>query len=328
MTPVSSLSRVLFRTVQETARKQNKKVNLVITGEDVYLDRFVWVRITAPLMHILRNAVDHGVETPAKRVAAGKPEIGTIHVEADQRSRCVILRVSDDGSGIDADRVREKIGSGGLADNPDALNEKELPEYLFHPTFTTRQDISAIAGRGTGLDVVRRNIQDLGGAVQIHNNPGQGVTVEFHIPLTLSVSRAVIVAVAGRLFAVPLQHVQQIKRFSLEEVEARDGLFLRVGDARIPVVNLGFYLQLEQLSGGLPSGGEGVLAILFQQGDKQLAVSVQEIVEQREIIVKSLGSHLTHVHGISGVTLTGLGELIPILNLRELVVKERTLSGS
>lgn len=319
MTPMSSLSRMLFRTVRETARKLTKKANLVIIGEDVYMDRFVWAKITDPFMHILRNALDHGIETPEKRVAVGKPESGTIRVEADQRSRFVVLRISDDGGGIDLARVKEKVRSGGLAENPDALSEKELLEFLFHPSFTTRQDVSTISGRGIGLDVVRRNIQDLRGSVQLLNNPGQGVTFEIRIPFTLSVNRAIMVRVAGRVFAVPLQDIQQVKRFALQDLEERDGVWLHLGSDVVPVVNLGFCLQLERRITVLPTGREGILAILFSKGEKFFAVSIDEVVEQREIIVKGLGSHLTHVPGISGVTLTGSGDLIPIVNLREII---------
>lgn len=318
MTPMSSLSRMLFRIVRETARKLNKKVNLVITGEDVYMDRFVWAKITDPLMHILRNAVDHGIESAEGRRAVNKPETATIRLEADQRSRFVVLRVSDDGGGVDLERIKAKLRSEGLVADPDALGENELIEYLFHPSFTTRWDVSTISGRGIGLDVVRKNIQELRGSVQLHNNPGKGVSFEFHIPFTLSVNRAAIVSAAGREFAVPLQDIQQVKRYRRSELETGDGLFLRFGEDLIAVSNLGYHLQLENPQTELPAGGEGLLAIVFKRGEELYAVSIEEVVEQREIIVKSLGSHLTHVPGVSGVTLTGSGELIPILNLREL----------
>lgn len=319
MTPMSSLSRMLFRIVRDTARKLDKKVNLVITGEDVYMDRFVWAKITDPLMHILRNAVDHGIEPAGQRRAANKPESATIRLSADQRSRFVVLRVADDGGGVDVARIKAKLRSDGLVADPDMLSENELIDYLFHPSFTTRQDVGAISGRGVGLDVVRRNIQELRGSVQLHNHPGEGVTFEIHIPFTLSVNRAAIVLAAGREYAVPLQDIQQVKRYSAAELEAGDGLCLRFGDGLVPVTNLGYCLQLENKHTDLPAGGEGLLVIVFRRGEELCAVSVEEVVEQREIIVKNLGSHLTHVVGVSGVTLTGSGELIPILNLRELV---------
>ena len=159
--------------------------------------------------------------------------------------------------------------------------------------------------------------------MQLLNNPGQGVTFEIRIPFTLSVNRAVMVRVAGRVFAVPLQDIQQVKRFAVTELVEGDGILLRQGGDVVPVVNLGFCLQLETRTTALPIGREGILAILFTKGEKLFAVSVDEVVEQREIIVKSLGSHLTHVPGISGVTLTGSGELIPIINIRELIDIEK-----
>ena len=326
MTPMSSLSRMLFRTVRETAKKLEKKVNLIISGEDVYMDRFVWAKITDPLMHILRNGVDHGIESPRQRMAANKPEIATIRLEAEQHSRFVVLRVSDDGGGVDMARIKAKLQNEGLVANPDLLSEKELIEYLFHPSFSTREDVSAISGRGVGLDVVRRNIQDLRGSVQMQNKPEQGVTFEFQIPFTLSVNRAAIVSAAGREFAVPLQDIQQVKRYGAAELEAGDGLYLRFGERLVAVTNLGYCLQLEGRNTTLPAGGEGLLAIVFKKGEELRAVSIDEVMEQREIIVKNLGSHLTHVPGISGVTLTGAGELIPILNLRELVEIKATMA--
>jgi len=322
MTPLSSISRVLFRTVRDTAVKLGKKVTLTVTGEDVYMDRFVWAKITDPLMHILRNGVDHGIEATNVRVAAGKPETGTINLLAEQRSRYVVLRISDDGGGIDYTLIKDKIRREGLAENPDAIGEKELLEFLFHSSFSTRQNITTISGRGVGLDVVRRNIQDLRGSIKIHNNPGQGVEFEIHIPFSLSVNRAAMVLVAGRQFAIPLQDILQVKHFSTREIldtEETEGLALEFGQGVMPVYNLGYHLQLEKRMDTLPTGSEGILAILFMKGEEQHAVTVDSVVEQREIIVKNLGSHLSHVRGISGVTLTGSGGLIPILNLRELV---------
>lgn len=324
MTPLSSISRVLFRTVRDTAAKLGKKVTLNVIGEDVYMDRFVWARVTDPLMHILRNGVDHGIETADVRTAAGKPEAGTISLKAEQRSRYVVLRIADDGGGMNFPLIREKIKREKLAENPETLGEKELMEYLFHPSFSTRQDITTISGRGVGLDVVRRNIQDLRGSIQINNRPGQGVEFEIHIPFSLSVNRAALVSVAGKEFAIPLQDILQVRHFSPREIDAGDGLSLNLEDRLIPVSNLGFHLQLEEKMDSIASDSEGLLAILFMKDGEKRAVAIEAVAEQREIIVKNLGSHLTHVRGISGVTLTGSGGLIPIINLRELVESQVT----
>lgn len=325
MTPMSTLSRILFRTVRETARNLDKKANLTITGEDVYMDRFVWAKITDPLMHMLRNALDHGIEHPAERLAAGKAESGQISVAAEQRSRFAILRISDDGRGIDADQVRRRALENGLITPEQRISEKELLEFLFHPSFTTRSDVGVVSGRGVGLDVVRRNIQELHGSIQLHNRPGQGVTFEISIPFTLSVNRALMVAVAGHNFAVPLQHIYQVKRFAREEVTISDNhLLLTHGAEKIEAVNLGYYLQLDPRRHSFAAESrEGVLAILCHREERLAAVIIEEIVEQREIVVKNLGSHLTHVPGISGVTLTGSGDMIPIINLRELFSLEK-----
>jgi chemosensory pili system protein ChpA (sensor histidine kinase/response regulator) len=325
MTPMSTLSRILFRTVRETARNLGKKANLAITGEDVYMDRFVWAKITDPLMHMLRNALDHGIEHPAERLAAGKAESGQVSVAAEQRSRFAILRISDDGRGIDVDRVRQRALDRGLITPEQRISEKELLEFLFHPSFTTRSDVGVISGRGVGLDVVRRNIQELHGSIQLHNRPGQGVTFEISIPFTLSVNRALIVAVAGHNFAVPLQHIYQVKRFARQEITISDNhLLLNHGEEKIEAINLGYYLQLDPRRHSLSADSEeGVLAILCHREERLAAVIIEEIVEQREIVVKNLGSHLTHVPGISGVTLTGSGDMIPITNIRELFSLEK-----
>jgi chemosensory pili system protein ChpA (sensor histidine kinase/response regulator) len=322
MTPLSSISRVLFRTVRDTAAKLGKKASLRIRGEDVSMDRFIWAGITDPLLHILRNGVDHGIESAEVRAAAGKPEAGTITLHAEQRSRYVVLRIADDGGGIDWSRVREKISREGLAAKPETLGEKELLEYLFHPSFTTRKNITTLSGRGVGLDVVRQNIRNLRGSIQIDNTPGHGVAFEIHVPFTLSVNRAAIVSVAGREFAVPLQDILQVKRFLAAEMVHSDdteGLLLPFGDVLVQVSNLGYHLQLEKKMVTPAAASGGILVLLFMQGQEQCAVAVDAIIEQREIIVKNLGSHLTHVRGISGVTLTGSGGIIPILNLNELV---------
>ncbi len=319
MTPMSSISRILFRTVRETARELGKNVNLTVSGEDVYMDRFVWAKITDPLMHVLRNAVDHGIEPAGERTAAGKPAVGTIYLEAEQRSRYVVLRVSDDGGGIQLSMVREKLKRQGLVEDPDSLSEQELIDYLFHSSFSTKKDVSTISGRGVGLDVVKKNVQELKGSVELINKPGQGVTFEFQIPFTLSVNRAILVSVAGKQFAVPLQDIHHVGHFAKDQISSGDGLSLVYEDETVVVTNMSYYLQLAGKADTVPEDQDGMLVILFNVGDDLVGAAVDTVVEQREIIVKDLGNHLTHVHGVSGVTVTGTGELIPILNLRELV---------
>lgn len=322
MTPLSSISRVLFSSVRTAAAKLEKSVDLNIVGEDVYMDRSVWAKVTDPLVHILRNSVDHGIESPDSRRLAGKKERGRITLRAEQRSRYVVLYITDDGSGIDLNLLREKLSTAGIVSNSEKLSDSEALEYIFYPSVSTKKDVTELSGRGVGLDVVKKNIQDLRGSVQVDNRPGQGVQFEIHIPFTLSVNRAVLVNVSGRPFAVPLQDIEEIRQFKAEDIKYENGaLSIFVKDELVTFSSLASYLQLED-SSALTSGGT---AIVFSatpkagEASRRFVLSVAEIIEQREIIVKSLGSHLTHVHGIGGVTVSGGGDLIPILNLRELV---------
>ncbi|MFT5697788.1 MAG: chemosensory pili system protein ChpA (sensor histidine kinase/response regulator) [Desulforhopalus sp.] len=322
MTPLSSISRVLYGTVRSSAAKLGKNVDLNIIGEDVYMDRFVWTKVTDPLVHILRNSVDHGIESPEERRLAGKKDRGKITLRAEQRSRYVVLHISDDGGGLKPHLIREKIAALKIVDNPEGLSDSEILEYIFYPSVSTKKDISELSGRGVGLDVVKKNIQDLRGSIHIDNSPGQGVRFEIHIPYTLSVNRAVLVNVSGSPFAIPLQDIEEIRQFKAEDIRDEDGaLSLMIQGEYVPFASLASYVQLED---SLASATGGV-ALLFSttskggEGANRFVLSVTEIVEQHEIIVKSLGSHLTRVHGVGGVTVSGFGDLIPILNLRELV---------
>jgi chemosensory pili system protein ChpA (sensor histidine kinase/response regulator) len=322
MTPLSSISRVLYGAVRSAAAKLAKPVDFNIVGEDVYMDRFVWAQVTDPLVHILRNAVDHGIETVADRLLAGKKERGRITMRAEQRSRFVVLHITDDGAGIDVDRLKQKLSAFKIVKDPERLEDKELLEYIFYPGFSTKKDVSELSGRGVGLDVVKKNIQNLRGSILLNNNPGKGVRFEIHIPFTLSVNRAVIVSVAGNPFAIPLQDIEDIRQFKSEDI-TRDNDELRLsgqGDS-LSFSNLESYVSAENTPVSTADGTAIVFSTSAQAGgaSEHIALSVSEIIEQREIIVKSLGSHLTHVRGISGVTVSGSGDLIPILNLRELV---------
>ncbi|TKB09874.1 response regulator [Desulforhopalus sp. IMCC35007] len=322
MTPLSSISRVLYGAVRSAAAKLAKPVDFTIVGEDVYMDRFVWAQVTDPLVHILRNAVDHGIETANDRLLAGKQKRGRITMRAEQRSRYVVLHIADDGAGIDVHRLKQKLSALKIVKDPESLDDKELLEYIFYPGFSTKKDVSELSGRGVGLDVVKRNIQNLRGSIHLNNNPGKGVRFEIHIPFTLSVNRAVLVSVAGAPFAIPLQDIESIRQFKSEDI-TRDNEELRLsveGDSYL-FSNLASYVSSENAPLSTADGTAIVFSTSARAGaaSEHIALSVPEILEQREIIVKSLGSHLTHVRGISGVTVSGAGDLIPILNLRELV---------
>jgi len=321
MTPFSSITRLLFRTVRQTAAQLNKDVRLTITGEDVFMDRFVWSRTLDPLMHILRNCVDHGIEDD--RPAAGKAETGQITIDALQRSRFVVLRISDDGRGVDVDRLRRKLVHDGLIKAADNISDEDLLPFLFRPSISTKQDISTISGRGVGLDVVVKNIKELRGTVQMFNRPGQGVTFELAIPITLSVNRAIVVSVGGRTFAIPLQDIVEVKKYRADEVQITPEPTIVWREKSLKV-----HALASLLSGTEDAAEQDAhvrLMLIVDNGTEHVALEADRVIEQREIVIKDLGSHLTYVRGISGVTLTGEGNVIPILNLVELAKED--LSG-
>lgn len=318
MTPMSQVSRAFFRTVRNTSEQLGKNVRLTVTGDDVYMDRFIWSKITDPIMHILRNCIDHGVESAAIRREREKPETAAIRIEAQQLGSFVVLRISDDGAGIDTDRLQGKLAAAGLVSATDRLSDEELLSYLFRTGFSTKDEISHISGRGVGLDVVRKNIQELRGTVRVETQPGQGAVFELRIPITLSVNRAILVAAGDRRYAIPLQDVVEIGSAARSEI-AGDDPRLQWREELLPVKDLAAMLRL---SGPLavPSSPAGsCLTLVVRSGKGNVAVTVDAVGEQREIVVKNLGTHLSHVAGVAGVTILGDGSLIPVLNLSELV---------
>jgi len=316
MTPLSSISSALFRTVRQTAKRLSKDVQLQIIGKDVLMDRFIWSKTIDPLMHILRNCIDHGIEDSSTRQSLNKPATGRITLDAVQRGRTVILKISDDGRGVDVARLRQKLIEEKVIPVDSQLRDQELLPYLFRPSVSTKDSVNEISGRGVGLDVVARNIQELRGTVKIINNPGQGLTFELMIPITLSVNRAIVIDVSNQLFAVPIQDILEVHKFKKDEVISGETPQVMWHDKPILIEQLAPYLNLPAFTSAEDS--EDLLTLVIDTGENHIAIQIDRIEEQREVVVKDLGSHLRYVRGISGITLTGEGSIIPILNLAEL----------
>lgn len=318
MTPLSAISRNFFRTVRSASANLGKRVKLIIEGEDVFLDRFVWNKVSDPIMHILRNAVDHGVEVEEVRRQAGKQAQGVVRMKAVQRGSHVLLEIADDGGGIDTEAIRRKLLHRGLVDQAEQLSETQLLEHLFVPGFTTRDQVSHLSGRGVGLDVVRQNLLELRGAVRVQTRAGQGTTFFLRIPVSLSINRAAIVLIGTERYAAPLQDILEIRKISRADVLEGDPPQVRLGDETVELKDLAaaFGLRDDRLRIG---GGETDLTVLVADSEHgRVALVIDRIVEQQEIVVKDLGTHLRHVEGIGGVTIMGDGSLIPILNVNEL----------
>lgn len=321
MMPLRALQSRLGRTVRTTAEQQGKLVDLSLEGEETELDRNVLEKIADPLLHLLRNAVDHGIETPSERLALGKPARGTVRVSAGREGAYVVLQVEDDGAGIDLERVAEKAWRGGYLERPEAeaLTPQGAHELLFRPGFSTAAALSQISGRGMGLDVVRSEVQKLKGRAAIASTPGSSTRVTLHLPLTLAVTRVLLVRVAGETVALPFAAVTRIARVETAEREA-------FGSAERVWID-GRALSLHDLAGVLGVGRAEeerrepfpVLVLLGPEGE--LALRVDELVEAREVVVKTLGSLLDRVEGVSGATLLGDGRVALILDPAQLSVK-------
>lgn len=319
MVPLASLTTRFHRAVRVVARKQAKKVNLVIEGEDVELDKKVLEEMVDPLLHALRNAVDHGIEPPALRQVIGKPEQGEIRVRAFYEGNQVIIQIRDDGAGLEPEVLRTKAVEGGYLSEADAaaLTERDLYRLIFVPGFSTADEIDEISGRGVGMDILKANVQKLKGTVSIDSRPGEETLFTIRLPMTLAVTRALLVRANHETFALPLNAVTQISRMERDNID-RVGKepVVRIGGTVYPVYYLGGLLNLPQPP---DETKKRVSALVVNAGDKQVALIVDEVLEGREIVVKPLGNHLRRVYGITGATLLGDGTVVLILNPSEVL---------
>jgi chemosensory pili system protein ChpA (sensor histidine kinase/response regulator) len=319
MTPMSMITNKLRRTLREVAGNLNKKAKLVVIGENIELDRHIWEKISDPLMHLLRNAVDHGVEPQNLRRSLGKPPVATIQLEAAREGNEVVIRISDDGAGLNFKAIQSKVREMGLSDNVDKMSSEELSQLIFYPGFSTRSEVSQISGRGVGMDVVKENIQNLKGVIQVRSENGKGSEFTIRIPLTLAAVQALLFNVGGQTYAVALNEISEIVRRDPENILGPNKDALRLKDEVLPLFYLKDLTNPEKFGvETIPTGANPVTLVVETNGQRG-AVEIDALVGQKEIVIKSLGSHLRRVKGVSGATIMGDGSVIPILNLRELL---------
>lgn len=314
MLPVSYLFNRFPRMVRDTANKLGKRVNLVIEGEETELDRTLLEALADPLTHIIRNAIDHGIETPEDRRAKGKPETGTILLSAYQAEGRIYIEVRDDGKGIDTERVRQKAIQLGWITENDHPSQEQLYEFIFQPGFSTAQQVSDLSGRGVGMDVVRRNVESLGGTISIQSELGKGTRMLLRVPLTLAIMDGLGLSVADEHYIVPLTTV--IEAFQVETLQ-RSALF-----DRYEMVNVrGEFIPLVRLRQimGLPSSDENGLVIVLEQDGQQIALQVDAIVGQQQVVLKSLEENFVRVPGFAGATILGDGRVALILDVGEII---------
>lgn len=318
MVPVGTVAAKLQRTVRTAAEASGKQAAFVLDGERTGLDKAVLEAMADPLLHLLRNAVDHGLEPAEVRAALGKPAAGTVTLRATHEGSHVVLTLADDGRGIDFETVRAAAVRRGLVADREAaeLSDDELAAFLFRPGFSTREVVSELSGRGVGLDVVKSKVEALKGTVAISAVPGRSTTFTIRLPMTLAVVRALLVRAAGQTYAIPIDGVEQILRPGDDDLD-RVGkeAVLRLAGTVCPLVPLGLVLRLPDADA--PVEGRPPVVVLKAAG-RRVAVRVDQLLGGREVVVKSLGQRLRRLPGVSGATLLGDGSVVLILNPDEL----------
>lgn len=320
MVPLSSITERLHRIVRQTAKELDKQAVLTVQGEGVELDRSVLEKMTAPFEHLLRNAVAHGLEGEAEREIAGKPATGQISLVARQEGNEVVLTVSDDGAGIDLDRVRAKAVELGMLAPDEEAAPARLMEMIFQPGFSTASEVTQIAGRGVGMDVVRNEIASLGGRIEVASEKGRGTTFTIYLPLTLAVTQAVLVHAGGQVYAIPssmVEQVQELRPEALAEVY-RKGQVEWLGN----VYPLHYLPRLLGDDTTQPEARAYTSIMLLRSGSQRCALHVDSLEGNQEIVIKNIGPQLARVTGISGATVLGNGRIVLIINPVQLAHRE------
>jgi two-component system chemotaxis sensor kinase CheA len=325
MLPFDTITASFGRMVRDLAREAGKEAVLHIVGSDTEMDKQVLEQIKDPLIHLLRNAVDHGIELPEQRAALGKPRWGTITLTAERRGQSILIRVSDDGAGLDLDAIRQVVARRGRGDTS-SLDETDLVEAIFDVGISTKPIITDVSGRGVGLDVVRRNVEALRGRIEVDWTRGGGVTFGLALPMALTSSHALLVSVSGQPFAIPLDGVERLISIKPDEIISLEGhSAVRYNGQPLTLVNLGDVLGLAPVcavqDGSLntPASGPRILAVVLTAVERRIAFVVDEFIGEHEVVIKGLGRQLTSVGGIAGATVMGSGEVVLILNVADLI---------
>lgn len=318
MVPIESVVNKFPRMIRDLQKKLGKKMELYMTGEETELDRTVVDEIGDPLMHLLRNSADHGLESAQVRKERGKPEVGSIFLDAYQEGNNVIIEVRDDGNGIDVEAVRRKAIERGTITEEQAedMTEKEIINLLFLPSFSTAKQVSDVSGRGVGLDVVRSKIEALSGEVEVKSKLGVGSTWTIRLPLTLAIIQALMVVVGGEKYAISLGNIQTIEDISpsdIKYVQSKEVITIR--GTVIPLLRLNEIVGVESTK----KEDENMIVVIVKKGDKLAGLMIDELMGQQEIVIKSLGTYINKCKEISGATILGDGEVALILDTNALL---------
>ena len=313
MIPLETVMGRFPRMVRDIARDQGKQVEFVVDGGNIELDRTVIDRISDPIMHILRNCVDHGIETEEERVEAGKRSRGLIRIVASKQQDHVLIEISDDGCGIDYEKIKEKaLAQGRISrEEADSALARDYLELLFKPGFSTKDEVSKLSGRGVGLDVVRRSVEELGGSVMVSSSKGAGTTFSLWLPFTLAIIEAMLISIAEQVYPVPMGTISESHRFEPTDIKLiRNREVVQLRGEVLPVIRMRRFFDIPEAD-----EGANMNALIVQSRERRAALTVDDLIGHQQIVVKSLDRRLRKVRGISGGTILGSGKIALILDV-------------
>lgn len=317
MMPIAKVFSKFPRIVRDLSRDLNKEVELLIYGEETEVDKSVIESIHDPLVHLIRNAIDHGIETPQERKAVGKPEKGKVILRAEHEGNFIVITVEDDGRGIDPERVRRKAVEKKIITEQEAssISDRDALNLIFLPGFSTASKVTNVSGRGVGLDVVKANITKLNGMIDVQSTLGQGTKFMLKLPLTLAIIQGLLVDVCGEIFIIPLSSVIEVVRIPRSQVHSIKGReIIRLRDSVLPLVRLANIFNLSS-NGDFK---ENLYVVVVGLAEKKLGIVVDGLVGQKEVVIKSLGSYLNNVRGIAGATILGDGTVRMIVDVAQI----------
>ncbi len=325
MLPVSFAFNRMPRIVHDVSQKLGKNIELLMEGENTELDKTMLEQLTDPLVHIVRNSIDHGIESPADRIAAGKPEKGVVKMAAFHQGGNILIQITDDGAGINIDKVRQKAIEKGVIDPDSNLSHEEVVDLIFHPGFSTADVVSDVSGRGVGMDVVRRNIRGLGGTVEVKTKRGEGSVFTIRLPLTLAILDGQLASVGSQTYVFPLVSIVesiQVDKSLVKGIAGQAELY-KLRDQYIPVIRLHNRFGVEDAKNDLAEG----LLVVVEEGGRRAGIFVDDLLGQQQVVIKSLESNFMKIGGIAGATILGDGTVALILDVAEAVTSHKTSSA-
>ncbi len=321
MLPIRKVLAKFPRMVRDLSQKVGKQVRLELHGEETELDKSVADEIGDPLVHLVRNAIDHGIEPPAARTAAGKPAEGVVRIAASQEGNSIVIRIEDDGRGMQVEKIKAKALAKGLVTEAEvaAMDTREVLGLIFLPGFSTAEQVSDISGRGVGMDVVRTNIRRINGTVELASEPGKGSLITIKLPLTIAIIQALLVEVGRATFAIPLGSVLEAVKITQQDIKTINGReVLNLRERVLPLFRLA-----EEIRMTTDAALDKFYVVVVELGDRRIGIVVDRLRSQEEVVIKSMWDYLAAIPGIAGATITGEGKVVLILDIGELVQHAR-----